>query len=241
MLERMIDNRPEADRLLVARLTGTAKHHAGWRELTADEDAAAVTALRGLAAGRADLLAEVTGILEGFAEGEGSKAETGQVLAERLVRDVLRAPPGRLNRRSEPFVRRGQDADRQRHPLRSSWPAHPAPPLASLLAGFPASWPADRTASDCACTIAYVTADIYAAGNDIFHDGRSAVISACGNAGILACQAAGGQVFDGRGSYPLKRSPGLACPLPSHQAPSLSAASSLTTASYSARSAGTVP
>jgi len=73
MLERMIDNRPEADRLRAARLMGTAKHHAGWRELTADEDAAAVTALRGLAGGRADLLAEVAGILEGFAEGELSE------------------------------------------------------------------------------------------------------------------------------------------------------------------------
>ena len=73
MLERMIDNRPEADRLLVARLMGAAKHHARWRELTADEDAAAVAALRELAAGRADLLAEAAGILEGFAEGELSE------------------------------------------------------------------------------------------------------------------------------------------------------------------------
>jgi acyl-CoA reductase-like NAD-dependent aldehyde dehydrogenase len=69
----MIDNRPEADHLLVARLMGAAKHHAKWRELTADEEAAAVTALRELAAGRADLLAEVAAILEGFAEGELSE------------------------------------------------------------------------------------------------------------------------------------------------------------------------
>jgi len=33
---------PAADRLLVAQLTGTARHHARWRDLTADEQAAAV-------------------------------------------------------------------------------------------------------------------------------------------------------------------------------------------------------
>lgn len=66
----MIDNRPEADRLLVARLMGTAKHHAKWRELTEDEEAAAAAELRELAAGRADLLAKVAGIEEGASEGE---------------------------------------------------------------------------------------------------------------------------------------------------------------------------
>ena len=65
----MIDPRPQADRILVAQLTGEAKHHARWRELTAGEHAAAVAALRDLAAGRADLLAEVAGILEGASEG----------------------------------------------------------------------------------------------------------------------------------------------------------------------------
>src|SRR6516165_2295358 len=52
---------PAADRLLVAQLTGTARHHARWRDLTEDEQAAAVTELRELAGGRADLLAEVCG------------------------------------------------------------------------------------------------------------------------------------------------------------------------------------
>jgi hypothetical protein len=61
---------PGRDRLLVAELTGTARHHARWRDLTADEEAAAVTALRDLAGGRADLLAEVPGILEAASEGE---------------------------------------------------------------------------------------------------------------------------------------------------------------------------
>jgi hypothetical protein len=60
---------PAADRLLVAQLTGTARHHARWRDLTADEQAAAVTELRDLAAGRADLLAQVAGIFEGASAG----------------------------------------------------------------------------------------------------------------------------------------------------------------------------
>ena len=69
MLERVIDKRPQADRLLIAELYGEARHHARWRELTADEETAAVTELRTLADGRADLLAEVAGILEGTSEG----------------------------------------------------------------------------------------------------------------------------------------------------------------------------
>jgi hypothetical protein len=65
-------DRPGADRdrLLVAEITGEARHHAKWRPLTADEEAAAVDGLRALAAGRSDLLAEVAGIFEGTSEGE---------------------------------------------------------------------------------------------------------------------------------------------------------------------------
>ena len=61
---------PQADRILIAQLTGEARHRARWRELTADEEAAAVAELRELAGGRADLLAEVAGIFEGASEGE---------------------------------------------------------------------------------------------------------------------------------------------------------------------------
>ncbi len=60
---RCQQKRPEAARLLVAELTGEARHHAQWRDLTADEKAA-VAALREFADGQADLLAEVAGILE---------------------------------------------------------------------------------------------------------------------------------------------------------------------------------
>src|SRR6476659_9662468 len=59
-----------ADRILVAQLTGEARHRARWRPLTGEEEAAALAELRALAAGRADLLAEVAGIFEGTSEGE---------------------------------------------------------------------------------------------------------------------------------------------------------------------------
>jgi hypothetical protein len=69
-LEYMIDERPQADRILVAQLTGTAQHHAKWRDLSEAEQGDAVAALRELAGGRGDLLAEVAGVLEGTSEGE---------------------------------------------------------------------------------------------------------------------------------------------------------------------------
>jgi hypothetical protein len=62
--------RPEADRILVAQLTGEARHRAKWRPLTEDEEAAALAEIRTLAGGRADLLAQVAGIFEGTSEGE---------------------------------------------------------------------------------------------------------------------------------------------------------------------------
>ena len=78
--------RADADRILVAQIDGTALHHARWRELTEAEYAAAVAALRELAAGRADLLAEVAGLLEGF--GEGQLDEPLKRQAARLCRDA---------------------------------------------------------------------------------------------------------------------------------------------------------
>ena len=56
--------------MIVAELTGEARHHAKWRPLTGEQEAAAVAALRAIAGARADLLAEVAGILEGTSEGE---------------------------------------------------------------------------------------------------------------------------------------------------------------------------
>jgi hypothetical protein len=54
----------------VARLTGTGQRHARWRPLAEGEYAAAAGELRELAGGRADLLAEAAGIMEGASEGE---------------------------------------------------------------------------------------------------------------------------------------------------------------------------
>ncbi|MGH3259649.1 MAG: hypothetical protein ACRDOU_30335 [Streptosporangiaceae bacterium] len=66
----MYEPRSGADRILVAQIWGEARRHARWRELTADEEAAAVAELADLAGGRADLLAEVAGVLEGVSAGE---------------------------------------------------------------------------------------------------------------------------------------------------------------------------
>ena len=44
---------PDTDRILVAQLAGEARHHARWRELGGDEEAAAVAGFRALAGGRA--------------------------------------------------------------------------------------------------------------------------------------------------------------------------------------------
>ena len=56
----------ELDQLTVARLTGAAWRHAPRREPTGAETAAAVPDLREIAGGRADLLAEVAGLLIGY-------------------------------------------------------------------------------------------------------------------------------------------------------------------------------
>ncbi len=62
-------NEPSAgdrDQLMVPRLTGAAWRHACAREPTAAETAAAVRELREIAGSRADLLAEVAGLLIGY-------------------------------------------------------------------------------------------------------------------------------------------------------------------------------
>jgi hypothetical protein len=56
----------ERDQLTVPRLTGAAWRHASAREPTAAETAAAVRELREIGGGRADLLAEVAGLLIGY-------------------------------------------------------------------------------------------------------------------------------------------------------------------------------
>jgi hypothetical protein len=82
----MVDDRSQAERILVAKLTGEARHRAKWRDLTEAEHAAAVGELRELAAGRADLLAEVAGVFEGTSEGELDEPLARQ--AAQLCRDA---------------------------------------------------------------------------------------------------------------------------------------------------------
>jgi hypothetical protein len=60
---------PAPDRLLVARLDGIAKRRARWRKPTEPEIAAAASEFREVAGNRADLLAEVAGVLLGASEG----------------------------------------------------------------------------------------------------------------------------------------------------------------------------
>ena len=60
---------PDADRLLMARISGIALRHARWREPTEDQTAVAVAELREIAGDRPDLLAEEAGILLGFHDG----------------------------------------------------------------------------------------------------------------------------------------------------------------------------
>ncbi len=76
--ERMTGKRPQADRILAAQLTGTAQHHAMWRELTGAGHEVAVAGLRELAAGRADLLAGVAGTLEASPRGSCTNRMRGK-------------------------------------------------------------------------------------------------------------------------------------------------------------------
>ena len=64
---------PDPDRLLVAQLFGTARHHARYQEPTEDETAAAVAELQAITR-RPDLLAEVAGILIGAHAGKLDEA-----------------------------------------------------------------------------------------------------------------------------------------------------------------------
>ncbi len=72
--ERMTGKRPRADRILFAQLTDTAQHHAKRRELTGAGHEVAVAGLREIAAGRADPLAGVAGILEASPRGTARTA-----------------------------------------------------------------------------------------------------------------------------------------------------------------------
>jgi hypothetical protein len=74
----------DADRLLIARISGIALRHARWREPTEDELAAAVAELREVARDRPELLAEEAGILLGFYE-DGGDEPRAKAAAQLLI------------------------------------------------------------------------------------------------------------------------------------------------------------
>lgn len=74
--------RTQAERQILATLGGQAWKRARWRELTPDETAEAVAALREIAAGRTDILAMATGIAESFAEDYDQDGEKDAAAAE---------------------------------------------------------------------------------------------------------------------------------------------------------------
>jgi len=75
----------EADRILAARITGTAARYARGRSLSEAEEAEALASLTELAAGRTDLLAQVAGLTIGFSEGTPDEPRQRQV-AELLIK-----------------------------------------------------------------------------------------------------------------------------------------------------------
>jgi hypothetical protein len=76
---------PEPDDLIVAALHGAASRHAGWRAPEGAAREAAVTELRGIANGRADLLAQVAGLLRGYSPAGDAMHEHNRIAADLLV------------------------------------------------------------------------------------------------------------------------------------------------------------
>jgi hypothetical protein len=71
------------DRLLVARISGIAKRHARWGDLTEAHKTAGAAELREVAGDRSDLLAEEAGIALGTSEDKGPEYRAqAEVIAE---------------------------------------------------------------------------------------------------------------------------------------------------------------
>ena len=65
MIEHMIDKRPQDDRILITKLSGTAGRYLHRHVVPGPDWDAAAAVLRELAGGHGDLLAEVAGVAEG--------------------------------------------------------------------------------------------------------------------------------------------------------------------------------
>jgi hypothetical protein len=77
---------PGSDRLIVARLSGTARRNARWGDLAEVQKTAGVPELREVAGDRADLLADVAGIALDTSEGKGEEyVEQGRAVAELCI------------------------------------------------------------------------------------------------------------------------------------------------------------
>jgi len=61
----------DRDRLLVARISGIARRHARWGQLTETQKTAGAAELREVASGRSDLLSEEAGIALGTSRDKG--------------------------------------------------------------------------------------------------------------------------------------------------------------------------
>jgi hypothetical protein len=84
----MVENRPPADRILVARLSGVAERHSRWGALDDAQADAGAAELRALAGDRSDLLAEVAGLSLGTAENRGPEYEAKGEAIARLCREA---------------------------------------------------------------------------------------------------------------------------------------------------------
>lgn len=110
----MASRRPESELQLVAQLATEAMSRALWRSIGSGAPETASAALRELAAGRTDLLAEVAGVLEGETEG-GEDEERGRYAAElcNLAGAAEDAIPAWIEegrrRRNAPRIARGFD------------------------------------------------------------------------------------------------------------------------------------
>jgi hypothetical protein len=82
----MVDNRSQADRILVARLSGAAGRLSRFGAVADAQADTAAAELREIAGGRADLLAEVAGIRLGWAETKGREYEVQAEAIARLCR-----------------------------------------------------------------------------------------------------------------------------------------------------------
>ena len=122
----MAHNRPgpDADRLLVARLSSTAQRHARWGTIDEAQKAAGAAELREVVGDRPDLLAEVAGISLGTSEAKGKEYRAQARAVADLCRmagadeDLIPAWIEEGKRRAEgarlpPFSRPGRTPPRQ--------------------------------------------------------------------------------------------------------------------------------